>query len=1144
MKEEGGTNMNIRKRIHIPMIALTIGSCVIMLVSFMILFSKELNATKYSKIDVATMVVENEIDELKNKAQIAAFGMASNPELIKALVNNDRDSIMYITNALRIMAHVDYCTIVDSNGIVLTRTHEPHIYNDSLAHLPHITQAMDGNSKSYVAQGVTIRLGTYAGAPIYDNDMNMIGVVSLGFRLDAQEFVYKLKEITGCEITAFLHDERVSTTLIDEEGIYAIGTTAPEDISEKVLAGESHVGITLLFGNNALTKYIPLYGANDEVVGMMFVGYYTVADDTKILFFTMSGALITLAVLVLCIILARFVSGTIEHKIHETEEYMHLMFDSTPISCTLWNKDMQMINCNREALKLFGITDKERFKNRFFELSPEFQPNGEQSVGSEQVNIKKAFEEGYWRTEWMHQHSNGELLPCEVTLVRVKYKDEYLVAGYTRDLREQKAYIAEIEKTYNTFEKMLQTMEAQILVTEIETEEIIFVNETMKKAFGLTDGIKGKKCWEVFQSGFSERCDFCPKNKPEFNTGAPVYWEENNSVTGKHYRIISRMIDWTNGTKVYLQQRDDVTEAYEREKELIQSRADAEAANRTKSTFLANMSHEIRTPMNSIIGFSELAQDDDIPPKTREYLCNISESAEWLLNIINDILDISKIESGKIVLEHIPFNLCYILDYCKLAIMQKIKEKGIALYIYAEPSIGKKLLGDPIRLRQVLMNLLSNAVKFTNVGMVKLLASIKESDDKSATISFELKDSGIGMSPVQISNIFEPFMQADDSVTRRFGGTGLGLPITKNIVEMMGGVLSVESTPGVGTKFSFDLIFDLIDDVADIPSQKIIFNDFEKPNFNGEILICEDNSLNQQVICGQLARVGLKTVLAHNGQEGVDIVMKRMQNGEKPFDLIFMDIHMPVMDGLEAASIITELGVKTPIIALTANIMSNDLELYKNNGMPDYLGKPFTSQELWKRLIKYLSVVSFSAVDRHQQSTEEDKSLKQLRVYFIKNNKTTITKIIQAADAGDIKLAHRLTHTLKSNAGQIGEKRLQEIAAETETMFSEGKNRLSEEQASILEAELKMVLERLAPLLIEAEANSRIEIIDAEKSLEIIGKLEPMLIKRKPECMNLINDIRTIPGAEKLVQYVEDFEFKRAIDELAKLKKGLMQNNE
>jgi len=245
---------------------------------------------------------------------------------------------------------------------------------------------------------------------------------------------------------------------------------------------------------------------------------------------------------------------------------------------------------------------------------------------------------------------------------------------------------------------------------------------------------------------------------------------------------------------------------------------------------------------------------------------------------------------------------------------------------------------------------------------------------------------------------------------------------------------------------------------------------------------------------------------------------------------------MPVMDGLEAASQIIEMGIKTPIVALTANIMSNDLDYYKQSGMFDYLGKPFTSQELWKCLIKYFTAVSITAMDKKELSAEEEKSLKQLQIYFVKNNQDTHKKIVQAISSGDIKSAYRLTHTLKSNAGQIGEKRLQKIATAAEDIRADGTSRLSDDQVNALEAELMATLERLQPLLIEADAQNKPEVADMDKVWEIIEKLEPILINRKPECMKMLDEIRTIPGSEELAHYVEDFEFAEALAELSKLK--------
>jgi signal transduction histidine kinase/DNA-binding response OmpR family regulator len=569
----------------------------------------------------------------------------------------------------------------------------------------------------------------------------------------------------------------------------------------------------------------------------------------------------------------------------------------------------------------------------------------------------------------------------------------------------------------------------------------------------------------------------------------------------------------------------------------------AEAASLAKSVFLANMSHEIRTPMNSIIGFSELAMDDGISARTRDYLNKILESAEGLLQIINDILDISKVESGKMQLEHIPFDLHEILSYCQTVIVSKAVAKGIHMYFYAEPSISKKLLGDPTRLRQILINLLSNAVKFTNSGTVKLSSIIKESTENSVTIYFEVKDSGIGMTQEQLSKVYEPFIQADSSMTRKYGGTGLGLPITKNLIELMGGSMVVESSPGIGSKFGFTLTFDTINVSMETISQKAADEKIEKPSFEGEILICEDNAMNQSVIREYLARVGIKAVIAGNGKEGVDLVRGRMEKGEKPFDLIFMDIHMPVMDGLEAASIINSLQTGTPIVAMTANIMSTDRELYKMSGMPDFLGKPFTSQILWRCLMKYFTPVK-QKTQAENVGVEEDTEMRRMaQLIFVKDNQKKFDEIANAIKTNDFNLAHRLAHTLKSNAGQIGKTRLQSIAADLELTLKNEKKPPADEKLKSLGTELNIVLNELAPLLDEAEAQSHTTRstaghIDPARVRELIEKLEPLLKRGNPESLSLIGDLQALPGSELLIQQIEDFDFEAAIFTLAESRKG------
>jgi len=701
------------------------------------------------------------------------------------------------------------------------------------------------------------------------------------------------------------------------------------------------------------------------------------------------------------------------------------------------------------------------------------------------------------------------------------YQDEYAVLKDSMN-----SMTGRIENSVGILQNILNGIGAFVYVVDPITGKLMFINNKMKEDLNLTDSVLGQHCFKVLHESSTGMCLNCPRRRYNMDQDSVVQWESYDSATNRYYHNTSVFIDWIDDEKAHLQHSVDITDL----KTITEEKIKAEEMSQTKSAFLANMSHEIRTPMNSIIGFSELAMDDDISEKTQEYLANIYENSRWLLNIVDDILDISKIEAGKLELENIPFDMHELFTACRIMIAPKADEKGILLHFYAEPSIGKRPLGDPTRLRQILTNILSNAVKFTSSGIVKIQSIIKSSTESTVTMYFEIKDSGIGMTDEEIGRIFELFTQAESGTTRKYGGTGLGLAITKYLVEMMGGELLVESTPGVGSKFNFELTFDTINVTEDDRLEsKIVLNEMRKPTFEGEILLCEDNIMNQQVICEHLARVGLETVVADNGKIGVEMIEGRINSGKKQFDMIFMDIHMPVMDGLEAAEEIHKLAPDIPIIALTANIMAHDRETYKKSKMDGYVGKPFTSQELWRCLMKYFTPVQWSEENVTKHAKEENELQIRLINSFVSKNKNLYAEMEKALDEGDIKLAHRLVHTLKSNAGQLKKTLLQHACQVVEDKLKDGENLATPAEWSEIKDELAAALQELAPIAeksaIEAEKAGT---LDKASAKELLLKIKPLLDDNNPDCVDYIEELKRIPEAKEIVLQIEEFDFTQA----------------
>ncbi|MDA7818436.1 ATP-binding protein, partial [Sulfurimonas sp.] len=395
----------------------------------------------------------------------------------------------------------------------------------------------------------------------------------------------------------------------------------------------------------------------------------------------------------------------------------------------------------------------------------------------------------------------------------------------------------------------------------------------------------------------------------------------------------------------------DITEQKELEKNLTNAKIEADQANKAKSDFLANMSHEIRTPLNGIIGLTDIVLNSDLSTKQKELLLKSKVSSLALLRVINDILDYSKIEAGKLDLEMHPFDLSLTIQNIKDLFEYQANHKGIGLNINFDVT-SQFIIGDSLRLTQVLTNLVGNAIKFTSDGYVSINVKTLSEYENIVHLEFCVEDSGIGLSRDAQDNLFKKFSQADNSTTRKYGGTGLGLSISKQLVNMMDGDIWIESIEGKGSKFIFNVEFEKSnrESINQVSETIIDMNDSRLALLkNIKLLLVEDNKTNQIVAMGVLEDYIDDMDIANDGQEAVDMVLK------KEYDIILMDLQMPVMGGFEATKLIRENEIykDKPIIALSAAVMKEDLELTKRAGMNGHLAKPIDKNKLLEMLLRY-----------------------------------------------------------------------------------------------------------------------------------------------------------------------------------------------
>ncbi len=651
-----------------------------------------------------------------------------------------------------------------------------------------------------------------------------------------------------------------------------------------------------------------------------------------------------------------------EAKLRQSEERFRRFAEASTYGLGIGEMDGRLVFCNPALLRLAEAESEEAFlARRFFEL---YTPEDAQRLRDEILPL--VLEKGQWVGEFSLRTLTGRMVPTEqnIFLIRDDSGTPRWVGNILTDITDRKRATELLEEQKRILQTILDGI-PDVICLQDANQTILRYNKAGYETLGLPpDQVNGRKCYELI--GRTEPCEDC-STQAALEVGRVVSRERYIPQWKRWIRATSIPIfDESGRVSLIVEQLQDITEQKLAQQELQGTIAALESANRTlaefnriaesatraKSEFLANMSHEIRTPLTAILGFAELLLGEpgieNAPPERREAIQTIQRNGTYLLELINDILDLSKIEAGKLEVERIACPIMQILSDVISLMRVRANAKNLPLTLQCVGKIPETIFSDPIRLRQILINLIGNAIKFTEVGEVRVVAQLRQSPDKPPMLRIDVIDTGIGMTEEQISRLFQPFSQADASTTRKFGGTGLGLTISKRLAEMLGGDITCSSTPGRGSTFSVTV------QTGDLTGVRLIESPFEaalprKPaatenkaltvQLDGRILLAEDGPDNQRLIAFVLRKAGAQVAVVENGAVAVTEALAARDRGE-PYDLILMDMQMPVMDGYTATAKLREVGYNGPIIALTAHAMEGDDVKCKAAGCDGYLTKP------------------------------------------------------------------------------------------------------------------------------------------------------------------------------------------------------------
>ena len=860
------------------------------------------------------------------------------------------------------------------------------------------------------------------------------------------------------------------------------------------------------------------------------------------------------------------------------------IFDYSPIAISFWavhDGGLQIMDLNKSFMDMFGEMDKEKLLRDFLtNFAPEFQPCGTLTAQYIKEHVDIVMDLGVHKFDIMHQNANKEPVPCEILIVSIKFRESRALISYARDMREPLAAQKLVKEANERVELMLDSTPLACFLLD-KNFNAIDCNMEAVSLFEMTEKISCMTSFEVIS-----RCSSCSLEKHTcMGDGVACGLRK---TFHKALETGNAKIEWdlhiADGDKqvpceinyVRLIHKDDfvvaayITDLRIRKKMLEDSRKleIAEENSLAKSQFLASMSHEIRTPMNAILGITEIQlQKTILDADLKQAFEKIYVSGDMLLGIINDILDLSKIEAGKMEIANEKYEIASMVHDTTVLNMMRIESKPIEFKVYVDEATPAYMLGDELRIKQIMNNVLSNAFKYTQEGIVEMFIHAEPTDDSQRVVLvIAVSDTGQGMSKEQIDILFETYSRFNPKANRFIEGTGLGMSITKNMIQLMGGTISVESEVQKGSTFTMripqtvvgsELVGkEAIDNLSKVHIGKKIQTKLSRITYEsmpyGKVLIVDDVEMNIYVAKGLMAPYDLSVDSADSGMAAINKIEKE----QKQYDIIFMDHMMPQMDGIETVKRIRELGYTQPIVALTANAIAGQAELFLKSGFDEFISKPIDTRQLNNILNKLirnkqspevLEAARLHVPEEVVNNESFNNYMKNSAIYdmvyrdFGQSQKNVIADIRSAMEANDLKTIHFLSHTLKGLAGLlINETELVKLAARVEKNAAAG-NAVPAEHVAELEVEINKIFAQIKEKYGDVQniQDNADMPLDQEKAKDVFDRLKPLLEDDRFDALDLCDELREIPQTSTLISQIEEMDFELALETLQTLRETL-----